>query len=93
MNGRESAETTALQALGWLAGEDELLPIFLGSSGASLADLAKGARDPAFLAAVLDFILMDDAWVVSCCEAIEAPNDALLRARMTLPGGAETHWT
>ena len=35
----QSAETLALNVLGWLVGNDELLPIFLGSTGASADDL------------------------------------------------------
>ncbi len=93
MHRQETAETMALRALSWLAGNEELLPVFLGSTGASLGDLATGARDPAFLGAVLDFILMDDVWVVACCETIAVPFDSLIQARAALPGGAEMHWT
>ncbi|MGR3363688.1 MAG: DUF3572 family protein, partial [Maritimibacter harenae] len=35
---QEQAETIGLQALGWLAGNDELMPVFLGSTGGDLAD-------------------------------------------------------
>ena len=90
---QESAETLALQALAWLAGHEELLPVFLGSSGASESDIRAGATDPAFLAAVLDFLMMDDAWVVQFCDAAGVPYDRLIMARYALPGGAETHWT
>lgn len=90
---RESAETLALRCLGWLAGHDELLPVFLGATGASEADLRAGAEDPAFLASVLDFLLMDDAWVMEFCSAMELPNEAPMRARAALPGGAQVNWT
>ena len=90
---RDSAETLALQCLGWLAGDEDLLPVFLGSTGASEADLRAGARDPAFLASVLDFLLMDDAWVIAFCAAHDLPNDAPMRARAALPGGQQVNWT
>lgn len=94
MSGSEAAETLALQALGWLAGNDELLPVFLGTTGASLADLRGHAGDAAFLGSVLDFVLMDDAWVVAFCDAAGVSDYAmLLRARQTLPGGAQVNWT
>lgn len=89
----EQAETLALQALGWLAGNDELFPVFLGASGASAQDVAARASDPEFLIAVLDFIAMDDAWVVEFCDLQNLPYDAPLRARHALPGGAEISWT
>lgn len=94
MSEADAAETLALQALGWLAGNEELLPVFLGTTGASLADLRGQAGDPAFLGAVLDFVLMDDAWVVAFCDAAGLRDyETLMRARQALPGGARMNWT
>ncbi len=90
---QEFAETIALRALGWLAGNEELLPVFLGASGAGEDDLRAGARDPAFLGAVLDFLTMDDAWVVAFCDAEGLDYQEPLAARHALPGGAQMNWT
>lgn len=90
---RETAEVLALEVLGWLAGNDELLPVFLGASGASEEDVRNGARDPVFLGSVLDFILMDDAWVIAACDAVGARYDTVFQARQTLPGGQDVSWT
>jgi hypothetical protein len=90
---RDAAETVGLRALAWLAGNDELLPVFLGSTGASLDDLRAGAGDAAFLGSVLDFVMMDDAWVVAFCDAAGLPYEAPMRARAALPGGGQVHWT
>lgn len=90
---QNSAEQIALRALAWLAGNDDLLPVFLGASGASLADLKAQAADPEFQASVLDFLLMDDAWVIACCDALSLPYESLGRARVTLPGGVLPDWT
>lgn len=68
-----SAETVALQALAWLAGNEELLPVFQGASGAGADDLRNGATDPAFLGSVLDFVMMDDVWVVAFVTALACP--------------------
>ena len=89
----EAAETIALQALGWLASNDELCPIFLGSSGASVDDLKAQAGDPVFLASVLEFVTMDDQWVVAMCDTLGIGYDVPLRARYALPGAQQTHWT
>lgn len=93
MQTSERAQTLALQALGWLVGEEELLPVFLGATGAGEADLRARAKDPVFQGAVLDFILMDDAWVVACAQAIGTAPETLAAARHALPGGAEVSWT
>ena len=90
---RDTAETVAIRALGWIAANDDLMPVFLGSTGASLSDLRGGAGDPVFLAAVLDFLTMDDNWVVAFCDAEGLGYDAPLRARQALPGGEQVNWT
>ncbi len=90
---REGAETVALQAVGWLVGNDELLPVFLGATGASEADLKERVGDSEFLGSVLDFLMMDDAWVVSFCDAGGMNYETPMIARQALPGGNLMHWT
>ena len=90
---REMAEEVAVKALGWLAGNDELMPLFLGATGATADEIRAGAADPAFLLSVLDFLCMDDAWVVAFCDAHGLPYEAPMQARQALPGGGEVHWT
>ncbi|NNE88879.1 MAG: DUF3572 domain-containing protein [Silicimonas sp.] len=90
---QESAELLAIEALSWLVGNEELLPVFLGSSGATEADVRQGATDPVFLASVLDFLMMDDAWITAFCQSADYALDFPLRARAALPGGAQVNWT
>jgi Protein of unknown function (DUF3572) len=90
---QETAQVLALQVLGWLAADDEIFPLFLGATGASIADLKARAADPDFLGAVLDFLLMDDAWVVAFCDGHRHPYTAPAVARAALPGGAVMNWT
>jgi hypothetical protein len=90
---REIAETVALRALGWIAGDAELLGVFLGSSGAAPDDLKAAATDPDFLGSVLDFLLMDDAWIVAFCDHAGLGYETPMQARMSLPGGDRVHWT
>lgn len=89
----ESAETLGLQALAWLAANDDLMPVFLGATGASEADVKSQAADPAFLGAVLDFIMMDDAWVVAFCDTVTLSYERVMMARAVLPGGEQVNWT
>ena len=90
---QKSAEIVALQALTWLLADEDLLPVFLGATGASTADLASSASDSVFLGSVLDFLLMDDAWIVRFCDASGLSYDTPMRARAGLPGGGQMHWT
>ena len=89
----EQAELLAIRALGWLAGNDELWPAFLGATGASVDSLRTAAADPAFLASVLDFLTQADATVIAFCDAGGLTYEAPLAARRALPGGAEVNWT
>jgi hypothetical protein len=89
----DGAETLALNALAWLAGNDELMPVFLGATGASEADLRARAAEPEFLGSVLDFLTMDDNWVMQFCDAHGLAYEMPMQARMSLPGGAQVNWT
>ncbi|MDU8909972.1 DUF3572 domain-containing protein [Aestuariicoccus sp. MJ-SS9] len=90
---REIAEVVGLQAMAWLAANDELLPVFMGATGASTSDFRENLQDPVFQASVLDFLLMDDTWIVQFCDAQELAYDMPMRARAALPGAEQVHWT
>lgn len=90
---RTNAEVIGLKAVGWLAANDELLPVFLGATGADEAQFRAGLGDPDFQGSVLDFLLMDDAWITAFCEAEALPYSAPMEARAVLPGGEAVHWT
>ena len=87
------AEVIGLKALSWLAGHDDLLPVFLGSTGAAEEDFRERIEDVEFLGSILEFIVMDDAWIAEFCAAENLPMDVPYQARMALPGGASVHWT
>ncbi|MDV4143634.1 MULTISPECIES: DUF3572 domain-containing protein [Shimia] len=90
---KDAAETLALQALGWLVNNDELMPVFLGATGASVDDLKDQAGDPDFLASVLEFLTMDDAWVVAFCDSVREDYMTPMMARQVLLGESGRHWT
>ncbi len=90
---QDSAELIGLNALTWLVGHSELCPIFLGSTGASEADVKARAADPTFQASVLEFIMMDDAWVMQFCDAFTLDYQLPMQAHAVLSGGGDVHWT
>jgi hypothetical protein len=89
----ERAETIALQALTWLIGHEELRPVFMGATGASEADLRERALEPAFQAAILRFLVMDDAWIIAFCDAHGLAYDQPMRALQAMPGAVSPDWT
>ena len=89
----EAAQVIAIQALGWLVGNDELLPVFMGSTGTSAKDLKARVEDTSLLVSVMDFILMEDQRVLDFCEVAGFDPHKLQSVRYTLPGGDIVHWT
>lgn len=90
---KDAAEGLALQALGWMAASDEVMGAFMGASGISIDDIRAQAKDPAFLGSVLDFLLMDDAYVTGFCDENGIDYQRPMIARQMLPGGDLPHWT
>ncbi|CUH53219.1 DUF3572 domain-containing protein [Shimia marina] len=90
---QDFAETVALKALGWLVTQDEVVSVFLGATGASVEDLRVRAGDSDFMGSVLEFLTMDDAWVVAFCDANELAFEVPLQAAHQLLGASRAHWT
>lgn len=90
---RESAHVLGLQVLGWMAGRQEVIEGFLAQSGATAAQLRAEAQNPAMLRAVLDHVMLNDAWVLDCAAALGEPPEALGMARAVLGGGDRMNWT
>lgn len=89
----EHAKQIATSALIWLSSNEELLPIFLGASGACAEDLRAQVDDDTFMASVLEFITMDDAWVIAFCDSEGLKYEQPLHARYSLMGAEDVHWT
>jgi len=85
----DRAAVIALNALGHIAGDEELLRRFCRESGMDAAGLGAVAEEPAFLGGVLDFMLADEARLLAFCNAHDIPPDEPARARRALPGGED----
>lgn len=80
------AEVLALRALAHIAGDERLLERFVALTGCGADDLRARAGEPAFLGAVLDFLLEDEPSVVAFAAAAGLAPEDVLRARAKLPG-------
>jgi Protein of unknown function (DUF3572) len=83
-NPAEVAEIVAIRALSFLASEPERLGQFLSESGIGPDTLRASAKDPGFLAGVLDFIVRDDATVKAFSGFSQLPAEAITAAREVL---------
>ena len=83
----EVAEALAIQALTYIAGDGERLGRFLAITGIGPAEIRTAAREPGFLAGVLDYVAGNERMVTEF--AAETGLDAadLAKARAALGGG------
>jgi hypothetical protein len=86
---REAAERLAVAALSYLAAEPEHLGGFLAATGLGPNDIRGAARDPEFLAGVLDHFSGNEPLLVAFAEQQGIDPNEIERARMTLGGGWE----
>jgi len=81
----EDAQAVALQAIAFIAADEDLLPRFLALTGCGLDDLRRRIGEPGFLGGVLDFILADEPTLLLFAEATELAPEAPMAARALLP--------
>tara|TARA_B100000674_G_scaffold67231_1_gene46409 strand:- start:1086 stop:1367 length:282 start_codon:yes stop_codon:yes gene_type:complete len=89
----QEAEIYALKVTTWLISNQDLLDVFMNSTGVSEAAIKSDFHDGVFLAAILDFLLLDDKWVIAACDAMHLEPDEMHSARLLLPGGERVNWT
>ncbi|WP_319529034.1 DUF3572 domain-containing protein [uncultured Cohaesibacter sp.] len=80
----EEAESLAIKALGFLSSDAELMGRFLALSGLDPSDLRQVAAEPSFLAAILDFLLADDALVLAFASNNAIAPEAVVTAKARL---------
>lgn len=84
---REAAEALAIRALGFIASDAALLPRFLAITGIEAKDIRAAARQPGFLAGVLQFLLAHEPTLIQFAEAAGIDAAEVARACRALPFG------
>jgi hypothetical protein len=85
----QAAEALAVAALGFIAAEPERLGRFLAESGIGPESIRQAAREPQFLAGVLDHVAGDEALLLAFAAEQEIDPDHVMRARRVLGGSWE----
>jgi hypothetical protein len=83
---RDAAEALAIAALAYLAAEPELLGRFLAAAGIGPERIREAAREPGFLAGVLDYFSGDEALLIAFARERGLDPAEIDRARLTLGG-------
>lgn len=82
----KNAETLALNALSFLAESPDALELFMHQSGVDPTTIRLRAAERDFLAAVLDFLMADEALLVRFCESTRTPPASVRQANYELGG-------
>ena len=83
---REQAEALAIQALTFIAGDGERLGRFLSVTGIGPAEIRAAAREPGFLAGVLEYLASDDRLIAAFAGEIGLDPAEVDRGRAALAG-------
>jgi hypothetical protein len=86
---REAAQALSLEALAFLAADENRLGALLAQCGWSLPELRAGAADPLVLAGVMDFLLGNETWLLEFCAETGCKPEMPMRARRLLPGAED----
>lgn len=87
-----AAETVAIEALAFLADNEERLGLFLSLTGLGPETVRQAAADPGFLSAVLDHIAQDEALLLAFAAEAGLPPAAVAAARERLAGPRPDAW-
>ena len=84
---QDAAAALAITALSFIAGEPERLGRFLSLTGIGPESLRTAAREPGFLAGLLDHLAGDDQLLREFAEQNEFDPEQVMKARELLAGG------
>jgi hypothetical protein len=80
------AENVAIQALSFLAADPARLGQFLAATGIGPADIRTAAREPRFLAGVLDHLADNESAMLAFAQETGHAPELIARARAALSG-------
>lgn len=90
--GETGPESVAVAALGWIAGNEDMLNRFLALTGIGAEQIRQAAAEPGFLAGVLDFLLAHEPSLMAFCNETETDPEVVQRAREELLGNPGNEW-
>jgi hypothetical protein len=90
--GAPEAESIAIQALGFLAGDPERLERFLAITGLGPENLRAAAGQPGFFASVLAHVVEDEPLLLAFAADAGIGPERVARAQAVLAGPGQADW-
>jgi hypothetical protein len=88
----QAASTTALEAVGYIIGDDTLRDRFLALSGTDADDLRARIVEQDFQASVLEFLISHEPDLIDFAEHIKISPETIVSAWRSLGGGEGQEW-
>jgi hypothetical protein len=89
----EDAEAMAIQILGWLIGQPDLLGRFLALSGVEASSIRQAAAEPGFFAAVTGFVMAHEPTLMAFCAENDVKAERVAACHHRLAGPEGENWT
>ena len=90
---RPAARDLAIEALGFIAADPDLVTALVGGAGMRPDDLRRLGEDDDLCLAVLDFILEEDRRVLDFARGAGLRPEAVMQARTVLAGPGSAGWS
>ena len=84
----KAVESLAVEAFAFIAGDPELASRFMSLSGLDPSSLRAAAKDPHFLAGVLDYVMTDERLIFDLAAATGHRPESIVAACRSLKGPA-----
>jgi hypothetical protein len=89
---QEAAEAIGIHALSYLMKDHDLIGEFLAVTGLGPKELKSHLQNPAFLGAVLDFLIARAELLSAFAKEHDITPKTVLNARLLLPGADQEFW-
>jgi hypothetical protein len=89
----EDAEAMAVQILGWLISQPDLLNRFMALVGVDAGSIRRAAAEPGFLGAVTGFVMAHEPTLLAFCEQNDVRAERVAACHRRLAGPESESWS
>jgi hypothetical protein len=89
----EDAEAMAIQILGWLISQPDLLNRFMALVGVDAGSIRRAAEEPGFLGAVTGFVMAHEPTLLAFCEQNDVRAERVAACHHRLAGPESESWS
>ena len=89
----EDAESMAIQILGWLISQPDLLNRFMALVGVDAGSIRQAAAEPGFLGAVTGFVMAHEPTLLAFCEQNDVRAERVVACHHRLAGPESESWS